>query len=127
MDEFASFLKRHDISIVNTEKKFSRHTPTYNYFSTPLDYNSIHCVSQIETEPLYTIQIPESELKRLQKFEDQVFNNMAQNGHFNLFQVLMEQKENEKRLQAMFPAVKLAYENYSLVLNICKGENNGNK
>jgi hypothetical protein len=52
---------------------------------------------------------------------------MAQYGHFNLFQVLMEQKENEKRLQAKFPAVKLAYENYSLVLNICKGENNGNK
>ena len=74
-----------------------------------------------ETEPLYTIEIPESEIRRIQEFEDQVFGNMKQQGHYNLFQNLMEMKEEELELRRRFPAVQKAYENYSLLLNLCKG------
>jgi hypothetical protein len=71
-----------------------------------------------DTEPLYTVEIAESELQRIAEFEAQVFNNMKRYGHHNLFEILMEQKENEKLLRDRYPAVKKAYEHYSLMLKL---------
>jgi hypothetical protein len=73
-----------------------------------------------ETETLYTVEISESEFQRLAEFEKQVFNNMAQNGHFNLFETLMEQKEQERYLRDNYPAVRKAYEQYSLMLKLAQ-------
>jgi hypothetical protein len=45
---------------------------------------------------------------------------MAEKGHFNLFETLMEQKEQEKYLRENYPAVKKAYEHYSLMLKLAQ-------
>lgn len=120
--DFGAYCRRHNINVLDTNKRFARYQPIRNYFSNQSDYNEFSQTVVHETEALYTITVPESELKRISEFEDQVFNNMRQTGHFNMFQTLMEQKEEEARLRNQFPAVQKAYENYSLMLNLCKSE-----
>ncbi len=73
-----------------------------------------------DTEPLYTVEIAESELERIADFEEQVFNNAKQTGHYNLFQAVLEQKEREKELRDMYPAVRKAFEHYSLMLKLAE-------
>jgi len=118
------FCQKHNITVVNTSKRFARYKPVnYQYFSDPKDYNVINDSHIIhETEPLYTIEIPLSELERIKEFEEQVFNNMKQNGahHYQMFEVMMEQKHKEKSLRDKHPAVKKAYEHYSLILKLAE-------
>ena len=72
------------------------------------------------TVTLYTVEITESELQRIAEFEEQVFNNMKSQGHYNMFETLMEQKQQEKYLRDTYPAVKKAYEQYSLMLKLAQ-------
>jgi hypothetical protein len=92
------------------------------FFQFPEDYNKLTATQafQFESEPLYTIEIAESELERIADFEQQVFNNAKKTGHYNLFQVIIEQKEEEKYLRDKYPAVKKAYEHYSLMLKLAE-------
>lgn len=116
------FLERHAIRVLDTNKRAAKATRTnIDCFSFKEDYNMFkrdHFT--YEVEPLYTVEISESELESLAQFEDRVFNNMAEKGHYNLFETLMEQKEQEQRLRKTFPAVQKAYEQYSLMLNLAK-------
>jgi hypothetical protein len=66
------------------------------------------------------VEISESELQRIAEFEEQVFNNMKSQGRYNMFETLMEQKQQEKYLRDKNPAVKKAYEHYSLILKLAQ-------
>ena len=116
------FLNDHRIRVVDTNKRAHRHTKMdTRFFTFEDDYNKF--VSEpvvFETEPLYTIEIAESELERIASFEDQVFNHMRSQGHFNLFETLMEQKEQEKALRQKYASVQKAYEQYSLMLKLAQ-------
>jgi hypothetical protein len=91
------------------------------YFTNPNDYNYIEREApRLDTQPLYTVEIAESELCRVAEFESQVFNNMRTQGHYGIFENLMEQKEREKYLRDNYPAVKKAYEHYSLILKLAE-------
>lgn len=116
------FLKRHDVKVLDTNKRAARYQHTsYDFFKYEKDYNLIDSKSHsFQTEPLYTVEIPESELDRIANFEDQVFNNLAERGHFNMFETLMEQKAEEQYLRETYPAVRKAYEHYSLLLKMAK-------
>ena len=118
----SEFLKKHNIKILDTNKRFARYRPfKYDFFSDEKDYNIMsHTTMQYDTERLLTIEIPESNLSAIQDFEDQVFNNMKQYGahHYQMFEVMMAQKEKEKYLKNKYPAVKKAYEHYSLMLKL---------
>ena len=115
------FCQRHKINIVDTNKRYATYTALRpQYFNNPDDYNSINTEIVNSFEPLYTITIPLSELERIKEFEEQVFNNMKQYGshHYQMFEVMMEQKHKEKKLRDKYPAVKKAYEQYSLMLKM---------
>lgn len=116
------FLKRHDMRVLDTSQRHARYMrSSYDYFMDPNDYNLVNSkTASYMTEPLYTVQIPESELDRVAKFEERVFNNMAEKGTYNMFETLMEQKEEEMFLRKKYPAVKKAYEQYSLMLKLAK-------
>ena len=114
------FLERHNITILDTQKRWSWSCPIYTNFTKPNDASLLHEMRHHHEEPLYTIQIPESQLKNMQEFEDHVFNNMKEHKHFNMFQAIMEQREEEKRLRENFPSLQKAYENYSMLLTLCK-------
>ena len=117
------FCQRHKINIVDTNKRYATYTSLRpQYFNNPDDYNSINTEIVNSFEPLYTITIPFSELERIKEFEEQVFNNMKQYGahHYQMFEVMMEQKHQEKRLRDKYTAVKKAYEHYSLMLKLAE-------
>ena len=123
MNTLTEFCSRHHITVVDTQKTWCRFQQKYKSFAYPLDASLLVEEEEFirrETEPLYTIQIPESQLIRIQEFEDQVFNNMKEHGHFNLFSAIMDQRVEEKRLRDLFPGVKKAFEKYSMMLNLCR-------
>lgn len=124
MDKLKEFLEKHNIVILDTNKRWARRGPIrHSYFTDEEDFNKITSyASDFETERLVTLSIPESDLYRIQSFEEQVFNNMKQHGaqHYMMFNVMMEQKEKEKYLRNRYTAVKKAYEHYSLMLKLAE-------
>jgi hypothetical protein len=85
-----------------------------------MDFNRVYEDIVCDSEPLYTVEIAESELERVANFESEVFNNMKKQGHYRMFETLMEQKERERYLRDKYPAVKKAYEHYSLMLKLAE-------
>lgn len=118
-ENIKDFCQNHRIQVLNTNKRAHRyHKVNINYFKDPMDFNRIYEDVVYDSEPLYTVEIAESELERIADFESEVFNNMRQTGHYRMFEVLMEQKEREQFLRDKYPAVKKAYEQYSLLLKL---------
>lgn len=116
------FCEKHGIRIIDSNKRAHRHTKSnISLFRFTDDYNRFLQENfTYETETLYTVEICESELERIAEFENQVFNNMQERGHFNIFEAMMQQKEEEQYLKDKYPAVKKAYEQYSLMLKMAK-------
>jgi hypothetical protein len=115
------FCNQHGIRVLDTNKRASKyHKVNINYFKDPADFNCVYEDIILDSEPLYTVEIAESELERIANFEAEVFNHMKQQGHYQMFEILMEQKEKEKYLKNKYPAVKKAYEHYSLILKLAE-------
>ena len=113
------FCNHHSIRVLDTNKRASRHHKVnMDYFKDPMDFNRVYEHIVYDSEPLYTVEIAHSELERIANFESEVFNNMKKQGHYRMFETLMEQKELERRLRDKYPAVKKAYEHYSLMLKL---------
>jgi hypothetical protein len=123
MIDTRNFLKNHSIRIIDDSKRAHRHT-RFNtaLFQYPDDYNKFlrEEITRFETEKLYTVEIAESELERIARFEAEVFNHMQERGHYDIFESIMQQKEEERYLKDKYPAVKKAYEQYSLMLKLAK-------
>jgi hypothetical protein len=118
-DNLKEFCHHHSIRVLDTNKRASKyHKVNINYFKDPMDFNRVYEHIVTDSEPLYTVEIAESELERIANFESEVFNNMKKQGHYRMFETLMEQKERERYLRDKYPAVKKAYENYSLMLKL---------
>ena len=116
------FVERHDIKILDSSKRTRKsEKTTFNYFTDEKNYNYV-VTSTVppETETLYTLEIPESELKRISNFESQVFNNLIKDEHYNLFEVMVGLKSAESNLRSQYPAVQKAFEHYSLMLKIAE-------
>ena len=122
-NKILDFTRRHGIRVLDTNKRAVKAARiNVEYFKNIDDYNMMYSTFDklTETEPLYTVEIAQSELERIAEFEEQVFNHMAREGHYNLFETLMQQKEKEKFLKEKYPAVKKAYEQYSLMLKLAQ-------
>jgi len=115
------FCGHHCINVLDTNKRASRyHKVNIKYFRDPMDFNRVYEDVVVDSEPLYTVEIAESELERIATFESEVFNNMKKQGHYRMFETLMAQKEEERRLRDKYPAVQKAYEYYSLMLKLAE-------
>lgn len=121
-DTLKKFAAEHNIQVIDSNKRAYKHTrANVNLFHYETDYNKFQQeYMTFDTETLYTVEISESELERIAEFESQVFNNMKATGHYNLFETLMEQKEQEAYLRDTYPAVRKAYEQYSLILKLAQ-------
>ena len=112
-----------EINLLDDNKRAHKHTRmNTKFFQFPEDYNKLTATDayQFESERLFTIEVSESELTRIADFESEVFNNMRNKGHYHMFENLMEQKERERALRDKYPAVKKAYEHYSLILKLAE-------
>jgi predicted subunit of tRNA(5-methylaminomethyl-2-thiouridylate) methyltransferase len=120
-DILRNFCHAHRINVLDTNKRAHRYQKiNIDYFKNPMDYNTVFENVVVDNEPLYTVEIAESELKRIADFEAEVFNNMKEQGHYRMFETLMEQKQQESYLKNKYPAVKKAYEQYSLMLKLAE-------
>lgn len=118
-ENIKQFCEQHQIRVLDTNKRASRyHKVNINFFKDPTDFNKVYEDIVIDSEPLYTVEIAESELERIADFESEVFNHMKKQGHYRMFEMIMEQKEQEQYLKNKYPAVKKAYEQYSLMLKM---------
>ena len=117
------FVEHHRINIIDDNKRAHKCIPmNTKFFQFPDDYNMMTAAQaiQYETVKLLTVEITEDTLERIADFESEVFNNMRDQGHYRMFETLMEQKEEEKYLRNKYPAVKKAYEHYSLMLKLAE-------
>lgn len=117
------FCEHHGVRIIDTNKRAVRYNKiNAEYFKDHSNYNMVqsHINYIQDTEPLYTIEIAQSELERVAEFEQQVFNNAKRTGHYNLFQTIVEQKEREAELIKKYPAVRKAFEQYSMMLALAE-------
>jgi hypothetical protein len=121
-DTLKKFAAEHNLRVIDSNKRAYKHTrANVQLFHFDNDYNKfLNEHITFETETLYTVEISESELERIAEFESQVFNNLKQTGHYRLFETLMEQKEQEVYLRDRYPAVRKAYEQYSLMLKLAQ-------
>jgi hypothetical protein len=122
MTNLSKFFDRHQLNVLDTNKRAHRMTKmNTKFFKFEDDYNKlINSTATFETEPLYTIEVAESELHRIADFEAEVFNHMESGSHYRMFEAVMEQKEQERYLKDKYPAVKKAYEHYSLMLKLAE-------
>ncbi len=121
LETLRKFCYNHNIKVLDTNKRAYRHNKVnVDYFKYSNDYNMIDTHIVETSEPLYTVEIAESELTKIAELENQVFNNMRQQGHYDMFTYMVEQKEQEKQLRNRYPAVKKAYEQYSLMLKLAQ-------
>lgn len=116
------FCKKHNIDVISTNKRRARYCIDREFFTSDVSKDTIIENPIFDTEPVYTVDIPESELDRLCQFEKQVFNYQKSSGqhHYNLFESMMNQRVEESLLRDKFPAVQKAYEQYSLLLKMAK-------
>lgn len=121
-DTTKKFCAEHNIRLIDSSKRAYKHARSnVALFRYSDDYNKFQQeYITLDTETLYTVEIAESELERIAEFESQVFNNMKQTGHYRLFETIMDQKQQEQRLRSKYPAVKKAYEQYSLMLKLAE-------
>jgi hypothetical protein len=121
-EKLKEFCTMHRVNVIDTNKRAHRMTKmNTRYFQFADDYNKVLRDDIVmETEPLWTVEITPSELEKMADFEAQVFNNMRAQGHYNMFEILMEQKEEEKFLRNKYSAVRKAYEHYSLMLKLAQ-------
>ena len=115
-----SFCESHDIRILDSHKKRAIRSISPIFFISATDYNNLKLTEEFRTEDVYTLEISHCELTKISQFESQVFNHMRQQGHYDLFNYMMEQKEEEKLLRKKYPAVQRAYEQYSLMLKMAE-------
>jgi len=123
VDNIGKFLKYHDMQVIDDNKRAYKHTRmNVKYFNNFADYNELTATDAIryDTEKLLTVEITESELQRIADFEAEVFNNLKDHGHYRMFEHMTQLKEREKYLKNKYPAVKKAYEHYSLMLKLAE-------
>ena len=123
VDNIGKFLKYHDMQVIDDNKRAYKHTRmNVKYFNNFADYNELTATDAIryDTEKLLTVEITESELQRIADFEAEVFNNLKDHGHYRMFEHMTQLKEREQYIKNKYPAVKKAYEHYSLMLKLAE-------
>lgn len=117
-DKLNQFCKNYEVKVVNDTQRYARYRPP-SFFSFETDASIIRRDSlEYQTEKLYTVQIPESRLKTLVEMEKRFMNHRDDPGVRDMFETLMDKEREEAHYRHTNEAVKKAYEQYSIMLNL---------
>ena len=118
-DELKKFCENYEVSVLNDQKRRARYNPP-QFFTDPERADIIRKdVIQYETEKVYTLEIPEGRLRALVELEKRFFKwHYHSKSEVDLFEMLMEKEREEAFYRNTNTAVKNAYEQYSLMLNL---------
>jgi hypothetical protein len=118
MDEkLKKFCENYEVKIVNDQKRFARYRRP-QFFTEPLNASIIQDTMDFQTEKLYTVDIPESRLNTLVEMENRFMNFRNSDHSRDMFELLMDKEREEAHYRFTNEAVKKAYEQYSIMLNL---------
>lgn len=117
-EKLKTFCNNYEVKVVNDTGRYARYRPP-TFFSEPTRADIIrNDVEEFRTEKLYTVQIPESRLQTLIEMEGRFHNNNEDRYRRDMFEVLMEKEREESFYRHSNEAVRKAYEQYSIMLNL---------
>ena len=113
------FCKNYEVRVLNDQKRRARYHPA-KFFTDPFRADIVrNDVVEYETEKVYTVEIPEGRLRTLVEMERKFFNYVAHHDKpIDMFQTLMDKEREEAHHRHTNQAVKKAYEQYSIMLNL---------
>ena len=117
-DELKDFCRNYEVNVLNDQKRRARYSPP-KFFTDPCRADIITREMQYETEPVITLEIPESRLRTLVEMERRFFKwQKHSQGEIDMFETLMNKEREEAHYRHTNAAVQKAYEQYSVMLNL---------
>lgn len=118
-DKFQDFCKNYEVNVLNDQKKRARYKPA-RFFTDPFRADIVrNDIVEYETERVFTVEIPEGRLKSLAELEYKFYNFQRHSDRpVDLFQMIMDKEREEAHYRQTNEAVRKAYEQYSLMLNL---------
>ena len=118
-DELKDFCRNYEVNVLNDQKRRARYHPP-KFFTDPYRADIIrNDIVEYETEPVITLEIPESRLRTLVEMERRFFKwQKHSQGEIDMFETLMNKEREEAHYRHTNTAVQKAYEQYSVMLNL---------
>ena len=118
-DGLKDFCENYEVRVLNDTKRRARYHPP-KFFTEPERADIIrNDIVEYETEKVITMEIPESRLRALIEMERRFFKWQTHSrGEIDMFQTLMDKEREESYYRNSNEAVRKAYEQYSIMLNL---------
>jgi hypothetical protein len=116
-EKLKKFCGNYEVKILNDQKRFARYRKP-QFFTDPLNASIIQDAIDMQTEKLYTVEIPESSLNTLVEMENRFMNFRNSDHSRDMFEMLMDKEREEAHYRFTNEAVRRAYEQYSIMLNL---------
>ena len=117
-DELKDFCRNYEVNVLNDQKRRARYSPP-KFFTDPFRADIITRDMQYETEPVITLEIPESRLRTLVEMERKFYKwQRHSRSEVDMFQTLMDKEREEAHYRHTNASVQKAYEQYSIMLNL---------
>ncbi len=118
-NKLKNFCENYEVRVLDNQKRRARYHPP-RFFTEPTQADIIRKdVVEYEHEQVYTIDIPEGRLRALVELEQRFFKwQNHSRGEVDMFQTLMDKEREEAFYRNSNSAVRKAYEQYSIMLNL---------
>ncbi len=116
-EKLKKFCENYEVKIVNDQKRYARYRRP-QFFTDPYNASIIQDTMDMQTEKLYTVELPESRLNTLVEMENRFMNFRNSDHSRDMFEMLMDKEREEAHFRHTNAAVQKAYEQYSLMLNL---------
>jgi hypothetical protein len=116
-EKLKKFCENYEVKIVNDQKRYARYRRP-QFFTEPLNASIIRDDFDMQTEKLFTVEIPESRLNTLIEMENRFMNFRNSDHSRDMFEMLMDKEREESHYRHTNIAVQKAYEQYSIMLNL---------
>lgn len=118
-NKLKNFCENYEVRVLNDQKRRARFHPP-RFFTDPERADIIRKdIVEFEDERVYTVEIPEGRLRALVELEDRFFKwRNHTRSEVDIFQTLMDKEREEAYHRNSNEAVKKAYEQYSMLLNL---------
>jgi hypothetical protein len=117
-NKLKDFCRNYEVNVLNDSKRRARYHPP-QFFTDPERADIITRNITYETECVYTVEIPEGRFRALVELEQRFFKwQHHSRGEVDMFQTLIAKEREEAHYRHTSPAVKKAYEQYSIMLNL---------
>lgn len=117
-EKIKNFCENYEVRILDDNKRRAKYKPA-RYFTDPYRADIIrNDIAEYDTEPVFTVEIPESRLKTLVEMEERFMNYRSDGYQRDWFEMLMDKEREEAHVRHTNEAVKKAYEQYSMLLHL---------